>query len=178
MDARRCIAYLTIELRGSMPEEFREPIGSHLFGCDICQDVCPWNRRAPSTLLEQFQPRRFAAQRADTARTEQLQEASQEGSAPDNTNAVTATEESLFMPRLEWLASMTEYEFRDRFRGSAIKRAKWRGLLRNACIALGNANLQRGSEECERILPLLQHLTASDDAAIAESALWALRRIE
>src|SRR5229473_2838224 len=61
MDARKCISYLTIELRGSIPEEFREPMGNHVFGCDICQDVCPWNRRAPITTVPQFQPRVFAA---------------------------------------------------------------------------------------------------------------------
>ncbi len=57
LDSTRCIAYWTIEAKGAIPEEMRPGIGRHVFGCDICQDVCPWNRRAPVSLLEEFQPR-------------------------------------------------------------------------------------------------------------------------
>ncbi|HEY8056454.1 MAG TPA: tRNA epoxyqueuosine(34) reductase QueG [Terriglobales bacterium] len=57
MDARRCLAYLNIELRGSIPEPFRAPMDNNVLGCDICQDVCPWNRRAPTTTAPEFQPR-------------------------------------------------------------------------------------------------------------------------
>lgn len=57
LDARLCISYLTIEKRGEIPEGLRADMGRHIFGCDICQDVCPWNRKAPATTAEEFQPR-------------------------------------------------------------------------------------------------------------------------
>lgn len=57
LDSNRCIAYLTIEKRGSIPKEMRKGMGRHVYGCDICQDVCPWNRKAPTTSAWEFQPR-------------------------------------------------------------------------------------------------------------------------
>src|SRR5579864_3872805 len=60
IDARRCIPYFTIELHGSVPEEMRASIGQHVFGCDICQDVCPWNRHAPVAAEPLFEPSHFA----------------------------------------------------------------------------------------------------------------------
>ena len=60
VDSRLCISYFTIEQRGSIAEENRAGMGAHVFGCDICQDVCPWNGRAPVTADEAFAPRHFA----------------------------------------------------------------------------------------------------------------------
>jgi epoxyqueuosine reductase len=161
LDARRCISYLTIEFRGSIPEELREPMGRHVFGCDICQDVCPWNRRAPVTREAEFQARVVPAKSEAPVKGDE-----------------SAEEESLFLPRLEWLAAMGEEEYRTVFRGSPIKRTKWRGLVRNACIALGNSRVPRGTPAHEKVSVLLARLAASPDAPISESALWALSRIQ
>ena len=81
-------------------------------------------------------------------------------------------------PSLEWLAAMAPEEFREKFRGSAIRRTKWKGLVRNACIALGNAKLAPGSKEGQRVVKLLEKLAHLDDKAIKESAQWALSRIQ
>ncbi|HKW33619.1 MAG TPA: tRNA epoxyqueuosine(34) reductase QueG [Candidatus Acidoferrum sp.] len=161
MDARKCISYLTIELRGSIPEELREPMGNHVFGCDICQDVCPWNRRAPVSTLAQFQPRTWGSR--------------EEGEADKSADSQS---DSLFRPRLEALLSLSEGDFHELFRGRPVKRTKWRGLMRNACIAAGNSKQAPGSPSHERICERLKKLAACGDSIVAESAQWALSRIQ
>jgi epoxyqueuosine reductase len=153
LDASRCISYLTIELRGAIPHEFREPMGKHVFGCDICQDVCPWNRKSPRTELPEFKPRAFAGLRG----------------APD---------ETLFLPELLRIANLTQEQFRETFRGSPVKRTKWQGLVRNACIALGNQGAEQVSESHREITQALRSLSECSEPVIAESAGWALSRIQ
>jgi epoxyqueuosine reductase len=84
---------------------------------------------------------------------------------------------TLFAPELEWLAALSQEEFSTIFRGSAIKRAKWRGLVRNACVALGNSGAAQDSKSHARAAALLENLAASPDAIIAEHAAWALARL-
>ncbi len=68
LDSRNCISYLTIEKRGEIASELQAGIGHHIFGCDICQDVCPWNRREHFSSVEEFAPRAFAPRLAELAR--------------------------------------------------------------------------------------------------------------
>ncbi len=163
LDARRCISYLTIESRGAIPEDLRPLMGNAAFGCDICQDVCPWNRKAPSTTAKEFMPREVAT-------------------PPGLVDADVRMPHSdfrfsTFAPQLESLAALSQREFSDLFRASPVKRAKWRGLVRNACVALGNAQLERDSAASRRALATLERLATSDDALIAEHARWALARL-
>jgi epoxyqueuosine reductase len=160
LDARRCISYLTIELRGAIPEEFRGALGRMVFGCDICQDVCPWNRNAPVAQLAECLPRALPLP---------------DDSSEDRPGG--AGHASLFAPPLEVLATLTAGEFSEIFRGSAVKRTKWRGLVRNACIALGNAKVSRESGQHASIAATLERLVASGDSTIAEHAQWALDRL-
>jgi epoxyqueuosine reductase len=159
LDSRRCISYLTIELRGSIPEDMRAAMGSAVIGCDICQDVCPWNRKAPVTNVPSFQPRML----------------SQEEGA--STGAAGREQNSLLAPELRWLASLSQAKFSTIFRKSAVKRAKWLGVVRNACVALGNSHLKRNSKQRSQVTVLLEQLAASDDPLISEHARWALRRL-
>ena len=108
IDARRCISYLTIELRGPIPIELRSGIGNRIFGCDICQEVCPWNERFA-------RPSDEPAYRA------------REGLDAPSLVALA-----------ERLLDIGDEGFRQLFRQSPIKRARRVGLLRNVCVALGN----------------------------------------
>jgi epoxyqueuosine reductase len=135
LDARRCIAYLTIELRGPVPEELRPGLGDWIFGCDICQEVCPWNRKAPP------------------------------GRAPE----LAANADMIAPDLLEWM-TLSEDEFRRRFRGTAIFRTKRRGLLRNIALVLGN----RGDPAA---LPVLEKALGDAEPLVREAAAWAIARI-
>ena len=136
LDSNKCISYLTIEKRRAIPEEFREGIGQQVFGCDICQDVCPWNRKAPASEKPEFEAR-----------------------------------EGLVNPALAWLAEISEEEFREKFRGSPVKRTKRHGLRRNALIAIGNSGDRN-------LLPVAERASHDPDATISEAALWAEERLE
>jgi epoxyqueuosine reductase len=112
LDASRCISYLTIEKRGDIPEDLRAGIGNNVFGCDICQDVCPWN----------------SGSSRERTRTRDIVP------APEFVPA-----EELVNPPLAWLAEMSREDFQRQFRHSPIKRAKHSGLRRNAVVAIGNS---------------------------------------
>jgi len=186
LDARRCISYLTIELRGAVPEDLREGIGEAVFGCDICQDVCPWNRKAATTGAPEFAPRELVARNSQienrNSKTDHWSaDITVRGSHYANDGSLaqnTSPRQTLLRPGLEWIASLSREEFSAAFRRSAVKRAKWRGVVRNACVALGNARLPHDSNVGLRVITLLEQLAQSDDELIAEHAKWAMDRVK
>jgi len=135
LDSRKCIAYTTIELRGEMPEADREGIGHHLFGCDICQDVCPWNRKSPLSENPAFQPK-----------------------------------PGLFWPEISRLLDLTEDEWRQMIRGTSMKRAKIKGLLRNLMVVAGNSGVKE-------FLPKLERFFTHEDEHVRSHAEWASRKL-
>jgi epoxyqueuosine reductase len=136
LDARRCISYLTIELKGSIPIELRPLLGNRIFGCDICQEACPW-------------PTRFAT--------------------PAKEPTFYPVDLDRAAPKLIDLAWLSEEDFKRRFSGTPIPRAKRRGLLRNVAVALGNW----GSIEAREALKMLAR---DADPIISEHAYWGLNR--
>ena len=133
LDARLCISYLTIEHRGPIPRELRPLIGTWIYGCDLCLDVCPWNRFAEPTREERFRPRPY-----------------------------------LVHPPLEEILSWDQPTFSRLMKGSPIKRTKRRGLLRNVCVALGNAG------DRAAVPALARALASEPEALVRGHAAWAL----
>ncbi len=129
MEPRLCISYLTIELRGPIPVPLRPKIGNWIFGCDICQEVCPWNDEH-------------------------------------------ANVEEALAPSLRELLALDDEGFQRRFRRSAVKRAKRRGLLRNVAVALGN------SGNPDAIEPLSRALEGDREPLVRSHCAWALGRLD
>ena len=136
LDATRCISYLTIELRGQpIPADLRTGMGDWLFGCDVCQDVCPWNHKAPETTVDEFR-----------------------------------RDETLTPASLTQLLSLSESEFRDRYRRTPLFRPGRSGLLRNAAIVAGNSGDLR-------FVPALASALEDQDELIRGAAAWALGQL-
>lgn len=141
VDARRCLSYTTIELRGSIPEPMREAQGDWLFGCDVCLEVCP------------FADSRGRASRPAAPRP-----------AAFSPHAVVET------ATLVGIVELDEQEYRERWTGTALRRATRSGLRRNAAVVLGN--LGDGAA-----LPALRRGLRDPDAVVREHCAWAIGRI-
>ena len=138
LDARRCVSYLTIEAKGPIPEELRAGVGELLYGCDVCQEVCPWNEKFAVPLREEaFKPRAALAGKDAPTLARHLLEISQE-------------------------------EFSRAFKGSPMKRAKLRGLKRNAAVVLGNAGAVKEVELLERVRDDLDEMVRENNACQSE----------
>jgi epoxyqueuosine reductase len=223
MDASRCIAYFTIELKGSIPVEWRPAIGSNVFGCDICQDVCPWNGKGsrPPSVVRGQSPGSADSSIPTTSRGTPLTACSSPvgregregreglplrgalspagGENPNGESAgpisdtsrelrpaattnvpefqplevqpAAAKPFSLFNPSLRDLVSITEEDFRRLFAHSPIKRTRYRGWLRNLCVAIGNAG-------DPAFVPWLEGARQYPDPTVREHAEWALQQLQ
>jgi epoxyqueuosine reductase len=134
LDARRCISYLTIEHRGPVDESLRPSLDGWAFGCDVCQDVCPWNRKAPPSREPAFA-----------------------GPSP--------------LTDLAGVLGLDADAFRERFRGTALRRAGRSGLLRNAALVLAERPASAGVQAA------LTAAAADADPVIRDAAEWALARL-
>jgi epoxyqueuosine reductase len=111
MNASRCIAYLTIEKRGDIPEDLAAKTGRNVFGCDICQEVCPWNNRGSN----------------------------REGRTPITDWPELQPRAELVNPAIDWLTALKAEDYRTQFRNSPVERAKYTGFKRNVANALKNS---------------------------------------
>ncbi|HXV37520.1 MAG TPA: tRNA epoxyqueuosine(34) reductase QueG [Myxococcota bacterium] len=142
LDATRCISYATIEARGPIPERMRVDHADWVFGCDVCQEVCPWNRRG----RRQIPP------------------------DPLGLRARVAPRAHWIRPSLAWILALDEESWRRATRNTALRRARFRGLIRNALIAAGNAR------DPELAGSISRHLESADPL-LAEHARWALAQL-
>lgn len=133
-----CISFLTIELRGWIPRDIRPKMGDWVFGCDMCQEICPYTNAAYAEDEPSFRPRSI-----DHA-----------------------------YPPLHWIINMDENEFRAEFSGTAVMRAKWEGMVRNAIVALGNSGSPDDLEALERVL------VSHSRPVVRGHAVWAAARID
>lgn len=143
LDATRCISYTTIENRGPIDPDLRAAQEDYIFGCDICQEVCPWNTRGLREVP------------ADT----------------HGLRARVSPRPHWIRPTLEWILQLTQDSWRREVRGTALRRAKYQGLLRNALVAAGNSG-------DAALLPLLEQHATGSDAMLAEHARWAIERLK
>ncbi len=132
-----CISFQTIEQRGAIPRDLRRHLGDWVFGCDVCQEVCPYTRAAADDPDPAFLPR--------------------------------SVEHAY--PSLHRLLEMSTRTFRERYRGTAVMRARRAGLARNAAVALGNIGTDSD------VPPLSRALLGHDEALVRGHAAWALGRI-
>ncbi len=138
VETPRCISFLTIELRGAIPRELRPLMGDWVFGCDECQEVCPYTNAASVDDDDAFRPQ--------------------------STNNA--------FPSLRWLLTMSEEEFRETYRGTAVLRAKRSGLARNAAVALGNTG------STDDLATLEQAVCDHDLPLVRGHAAWAMAQID
>lgn len=181
MDARLCISYLTIEHRGPMRRALRPLIGNRIFGCDICQEVCPWNGEKFVRITREpaFQAR--PGERVARGHSSGLG-AEAAGARPDMRALGDAGDDAGALghgdrtipgtdgPRLIELMGMSEEEWDAFSRGSAIRRAQRAGFLRNVAVALGNW----GSPAA---VPALARALSDAERLVRGHAAWALGRI-
>jgi epoxyqueuosine reductase len=135
LDARRCISYLTIENKGDIPSELRPLMQDWIFGCDICQMVCPWNKFAAPEGDASFRPSSWPP-----------------------------------FPDLIQILELTPSTFNRQFKHSPVQRAKRRGLLRNAAVALGNLG-------DEHSIPTLEQARNDSEPTVQEHSKWAIEQI-
>ena len=148
LDATRCVSYLTIEQAGEIPEGLRGGVGERVYGCDVCQDVCPWNVRFARALPDDSP---FAARAALAGK-----------------DARTLAREIL---------AMDVDAYRAAFRGSAMKRAKLPMMQRNAAVVLGNPSLRSGQAALADDVDVLTRALEHEDPLVREHAAWALARL-